>query len=186
MSELILSRVGYVYYGPIPVETVFEYIEELTGAVGGEGRFEAQFPRDANGDFQMFGYICWHSANTAQKIFKQHNSFIADFEGEKYKVTITPCKFRIPNGATNNTIQSAGSVPHWIGEEELRQHFERYSTGNYFKCKIVNERGGLRRAVIHYDRMTEDAYSALVLCKISYFERGNNEVKVFFELQRKR
>lgn len=186
MSELMLSRVGYVYYGQIPVESVFDRIEELTGAVGGDGRFEAQFPRDADGEFQMFGYICWHSAKTAQQIFQQHNSFIEEFEGEKYRVTITPCKFRVPRGAANNTIQSAGSVPNWLTEEQLRLHFERYSTGGYFKSKIVQERGGFRRAVVHFDRMTEDAYSALMLCKISYFERANGEEKVFFELQRKR
>lgn len=186
MSELVLKRVGYVYCGDLPPELVFERIEELTNlASDGEAHFEAQFPRDADGNFQPFGYICWHSTKTAQNVFREYNSFVVEHEGESFKVTIVPCKFRPPKGASTNIIQSAGSVPNWIGENELREQFERYSTGGYFRCKFINERG-VRRAVVQFDRMTEDAYSALMLCKISYFGEGASETKVFFELQRRR
>lgn len=190
MSDLMLSRVGYVFRGVIPCDLIFDQIERLTGKAitsGGEGRFEMQFPRDAEGDFRPFGYICWHSEKTAKSIFANYSSFTQEFEGSSYSVTITPAKF--PNAGTTvcNTIQSAGkgSLPKAIGEKELTAYFERYSTGSYFKCKVAMD-NGCRRAVVHFDRTTQDAYSALMLCKIAYFDIDGIEYKIFFELQRRR
>jgi hypothetical protein len=181
----------YLYVGKITRDVIRDHVANLIAKVSLDLEvavtdFVVNMPVNSSGVKQQYCYIWFDSSVVLDHILKAGDQELCEFEGARYSLLLTRCSARISNNERLllSSLMSVKPLPEWVTQDDIRGVFARYNVSGYFAVRFAKKNDG-RHVFINYDRGSNDAMFALLMCKVVTLEHDGETELLFFNYAQK-